>query len=410
MPEFKYITKDKSGRTVSGRKIAASRQNLILELGRRDLTVVSIEEIGRSAKKRGEGILSKSMFGGRKVKTFDLLIFCRQLATMLHGGVAILNAIESISTEMKNKKFKSVLEDITKDLRSGKTLSESLKKYTDTFSNLFIAMVEAGEKVGSLDTMLTRLSSYLEFRDRLAKKVRSATTYPAFIAIFFLVAIAVITRILIPRFKNIYDSFGAELPPLTKYIFEISNFFIQNTIWILVGLVIAIFTIFFFVRYTRKGRVVFDKSMLGLPIFGAVIKKAAISKFCRTLSTLLDQGIAITEALLLVGRTSGNILIEDASTQASKLVMEGEVIPAALSKMEIFPPLMLQMASVGAEAGSLPELLGKTADFYEEQVDIFVSTLTSMIEPILVVCLGGIIGVMVIAMYLPILQLGSVLR
>lgn len=406
MLKFSFKAKDGSGKTVTGRRPSSSREDIITELQRENLTVVSVEEISNKKKES-----SRKMFGGvlagRKVKTFDLVIFCRQLSTMLEGGVPILRAIESIATEVRDKNFKNILHKIARDLKEGKTLSESFKKYPNAFSDLFNAIVEAGEKVGSLDKMLGRLSGYLEARDRLVKKMRSATTYPAFIAFSFLVAVAVITLFLIPKFQSVYSDFGAELPTLTLIIFNVSNFVIQNIAVVLVALVVVIFSLFVFIRHTRAGRAFFDRALLGLPIFGDVIKKAAMSKFSRTLSTLLDQGISITEAFLLVGRTSGNIIIEDAGRKASELITGGEEIPGALEKTRVFPPLMLQMVSVGVESGSLPELLDKTADFYEEQVDTFVSTLTAAIEPILVISLGTVIAVVVVALYMPIFKLGS---
>jgi len=406
MPEFKYKAKDAAGKTVTGHKFASSRDNIVIELERKALVVISVREVIKeeSSFKKISAAVGKA---GRKVKTFDLIILCRQLATMMHGGVPIINAIESISEEMRNKGFKEILENVAHNLRSGMSLSESLKKRPDVFSKLFIAIVEAGEKVGALDDMLHRLSGYLESRERLGRKMRSATTYPIFIAGFFLFAVAVITLFLIPRFKEIYEGFGAELPGLTMFIFKVSGFFIDNIVFVAIALTIAVFSVFIFVRHTRRGRALLDKGLLNLPVFGDAIKKAAISKFCRTLSTLLAQGISITEALLLVGRVSGNVVIEDSSSKASKLIAEGETILSAVKKMGIFPGLMLQMVSVGVESGSLPELLDKTADFYEEQVDTFIDTTISLIEPILVVSLGAVIAVLVIALYLPIFKLGS---
>lgn len=405
MPEFRYKAKDGTGRTMTGQKFSSSRGALITELERKSLTIISIQETEK--KKTLKETLSEIKIGPGKVRTFELIILCKQLATMLHGGVPILNALESIASEVKNPKFRKVLQVVSRDIREGRTLSESCKKHPDTFSVLFNAIVEAGEKVGSLDQMLQRLSGYLESRDRLIRKIRSATTYPAFIAAFFLVAIGAITLFLIPRFQGIYEDFGAELPALTLILFKISNFLIRNIAFVLIILTVIIFSLFIFIKNTKKGKTIFDRSLLKLPIFGKIIKKAAISKFARTLSTLLAQGISITEALLLVGKTSGNIIIEDAGNKASKLIVEGETIPAAFTKMAIFPPLMLQMTSVGVDSGALPELLDKTADFYEEQVDSFISTITTIIEPILIVSLGAVVAVVVVALYLPIFKLGS---
>ncbi len=406
MPEFKYITKDKRGKTVAGKKSISSQKDLIIELERKNLTIVSIEEVHHEERSFRKMLAEIAPRGG-KIKIFELAIFCKQLSTMLHGGVPILNAIESIADEMKNPRFKKLLQYINQDLRGGKSLSESFKKYPEVFSILFISILEAGEKVGALDKMLSRLSNYLESRDRLLKKIRSATTYPSFIAGFFVFAIVIITLFLIPRFQDIYADFGAELPALTKVVFNTSNFLLRNMPIVIFLLTASIFSLFVFVRYGRRGRILLDSMLLKLPVLGDVIKKAAVSKFCRTLSTLLNEGISVTEALLLVGRTSGNIIIENASSRASKLIVGGETIPSSLKKMAVFPSLMLQMVSIGVDSGSLPELLDKTADFYEDQVDIFISTMTTMIEPLLVVSLGAVIAFVVVALYLPIFKLST---
>ena len=237
--------------------------------------------------------------------------------------------------------------------------------------------------------------------------MRSVTTYPIFIASFFALAIAAITVFLVPRFKTIYGGFGAKLPPLTLFVFGISDFVVKNIFILTFLFIIIAFTLFVFIRNTRRGRSLFDNLILRIPVFGAIVKKAAISKFCRTLATLLDQGVSITDALNLVGRTSGNVAVEEASEKARKLVLEGETIPKAFSKTGIFPVLMLQMASVGVDAGSLPELMDQTADFYEEQVDTFLSTLMTMIEPVLIVSLGVVVAIVVVALYLPVFNLGS---
>lgn len=402
---FRYKAKDSSGKTITGEEYASSRERLVIELERRNLTIVLIE-IAPEKKKRGERILAAISIGRGKVKTFELVVLCRLLATMLHGGVPILSAMQSIADEMKNPKFKKVLEDVAEEVREGRALSEGFKKHPEVFSVLFTSIVEAGEKVGAMDQMLRRLSIYLESRERLARKIRSASCYPAFIVGFFIFAILIVTLFIIPRFQEIYAGFGAELPFITLIIFNVSNFIVRHIAFVSIAVIIAGFSLFVFITKTKKGRVFLDTTVLNLPIFGMMIKKAAVSKFCRTLSTLLEQGISITESLLLVGKTAGNILIEDASMKARSLIVEGETIPAALTKMDIFPPLMLQMAAVGVESGSLPGLLEQTANFYEEQVDTFINTLTAMIEPVLVVFMGAVIGVVVVALYLPIFRLG----
>ena len=318
MPEFIYKVKDSKGKTITGRKVASLGEDLIPELERKGFTIISIKEAAKekSSLQKVSAVLTK---GGKKVKTFELLILCRQLATMLHGGVPILDAIESISEEMKNQEFRGVLRSVSKDVRGGMSLSGSLKKYPRVFSTLFTAIIEAGEKVGALDEMLNRLASYLESRDRIIKKIRSATIYPAFIAGFFLFAITVVTLFLIPRFQSLYSDFGAQLPALTLFVFNVSSFFIKNIAFLLIIIVAASIFISLYIKQNKQGKMLIAGAILKLPVFGDVIKKAAISKFCRTLSTLLEQGIPVTEALRLVGETSGNIIIEDASKEAGKL-------------------------------------------------------------------------------------------
>ena len=408
MAEFRYVAKDKSGKTIRGQQNAPSKEKLVVDLSRRNLTVISVEK-GDGEKKSIAKVLHEVPIAVGKVKSFELIVFCRQLATMLHGGVPILHAIESISFEAKDKRFKSVLHSVLRDLGDGKMLSEACKKYPQAFSALFVSIVEAGEKVGSLDKMLFRLSDYIEARDRLIRKLRSATAYPAFIAVFFLLAVVGITVFLVPRFKGVYERFGAKLPVLTRIVFNSSKIFMAKAPFFLFAIGLIGFALYFFIAHTRRGRGMFDGLLLKAPLFGTVIRKAAVSKFCRTLATLVGQGIPITEALVLVGKTAGNVIIEDASNNAGKSITEGDTIPEAFRKTKIFPPLMLQMTSVGADSGSLPELLDKTADFYEEQVDVFISTLTALMEPILIVCLGVFIAIVVIAMYLPIFKLGSAL-
>lgn len=406
MPQFEYKVKDKTGKTVTGTKSSKTKEELVMDLERQDLTIIDIKEI-TTKKPKKEKIFKNLKIGKKRISSFELITMCKQLAAMLRGGVPIINAMESIANEVRDHEFREVLLDLSNNIRKGKSLTESFKKHPDVFSVLFVAIIEAGETTGSLDKMLRRLVGYLESRDRLIRKMRSVTTYPIFIASFFTLAVGVITVFLVPRFQSIYKSFGAKLPPLTLLVFNISNFFVKNMFILTCLFIIIIFALFVFIRNTKKGRSLFDNFILKLPIFGEIIKKAAISKFCRTLATLLDQGISITDALHLVGRTSGNIAIEEASDKVRKLVLEGETIPKAFSKTGIFPILMLQMASVGVDAGSLPELMDQTADFYEEQVDTFVSTLMTIIEPVLIVSLGAVISIVVIALYLPIFNLGS---
>ncbi len=409
MPDFVYKAIDASGDSITGRRTASSREALVTQLERQNLTVVYVEEMeerGRSLLKSVSGI-----GGGRaRINTLELAVFCKQLASMLQGGVPILRAINTIAEEVENKKFKATLRSIGRDLGEGVMFSESLKKYPEAFIPLFIAMIETGEKVGSMVKMLFRLSVYLESIYKFTKKIRSAINYPLFVFGFFICAMGFITLFILPKFKSLYEEFDAELPALTNAIFNISTFIINHIFFVAAGCIISFFSIFFFVKHTRRGRLLSEKMIFKIPLFGKIIRKTITTRFCKTLSTLLDQGVAVTEALLLAGRTSNSLTIEEASREASVLVMEGETIPTALARVGVFPPLMLQMATVGAESGSLPELLEKTSEIYEAEIDIFVGMLMTYIEPILIITLGAMVGVAIVALYLPLFKMGLIMK
>ncbi|MDP3729948.1 MAG: type II secretion system F family protein [Candidatus Omnitrophota bacterium] len=398
MPTFSYIAKDTGGNSIKAHESAPSEHELKIRLARKNLTIISISEM-----KKPEKI---HLFGSG-IKTAELVIFCKQLATMIRGGVPLLRAIDCIADEVKNPLFKSVLSEIGRHVKSGESLSSGFRKFSNLFSPLFISIVEAGEKVGSLDIMLDRLSAYLQARDRLNKKIITALTYPSFVVAFFVVAVAVMTLFLVPKFKTIYSGFGAQLPVLTRVVFSFSDTVVNN-IWPVI--IITSVALFFAHRYFFKsvrGIKIRDTIAIKMPVFGVVVMNAALSKFARTLATLLSQDIPVATALELVSKSSGNVVIEESIDKIKALIMDGENIPEALKKAQIFPPLMIQMTTVGVESGSLPELLDKTADFYEDRVGDFVASLTTMIEPVLIVSLGIVIGIFIIAMYMPIFSLSQ---
>ncbi|OGW94490.1 MAG: hypothetical protein A3G36_06600 [Omnitrophica bacterium RIFCSPLOWO2_12_FULL_45_13] len=398
MPTFSYIARDTAGHSVKARETALSEHDLKMRLTKKNLIIISIKEVKKSS---GISFLSP------KIKTADLVLFCKQLATMVKGGVPLLRAINSIADELKNPIFKETLNEISYHVKGGESFSGGLKRFPNVFSTLFIAIVEAGEKVGSLDTMLERLSSYLEARDRLNKKIRTAMTYPVFVITFFIFAMAVITLFLVPRFRAMYEGLHAKLPLLTRIVFSFSDAVLHNILAIVAVIGAAAFFINKYFFKTKRGRKLFDKFLLRLPVFGSVIMRAALSKFTKTLATLLSQGIPIAVSMELVSKTSGNVVIEETSLKVRDLILDGENIPEALKKVNIFPSLMIQMAMVGVESGSLPELLDKTAGFYEEMVDSFVSALTSLIEPVLIVVMGAMVGIVIVALYMPIFSLSQ---
>jgi len=398
MAYYNYIAKDRKSRTVRGKEFAMSDRELAQRLMRKELTVISIKQA------REGGLFGR---GRRHVGTFDMLVLCKQLASMVKGGIPLVRAIDAIAGETTNKTLQSALVQVSYSIRGGESFSSSLKKMQGLFSPLFVAIVEAGEKVGALDIMLERLNQYLSARDRINKKIIGAVTYPSVILVFFVCAITGVALFLVPKFKGIYSSFGAKLPPLTKAIFDTSDFILSHAPAFVIIFVLTGFAAHHWFFKTKGGRLAFDKFALRLPLLGDVIMKASISKFSRTLSTLMAQGIPVTESLELVARTAGNVVIENATLKASRLITDGAKIPEALTKAEIFPSLMVQMTAIGVESGNLPELLDKTADLYEDQVDAFIAVMSAMIEPILIVALGIILGITVIALYLPIFQLNQ---
>lgn len=401
MIQFSYIAKESSGRSIKGREFAASERELVMRLARKNLTIISIKRVNDS------GLLSKFIRQRKPLNIFDQMLLCKQLATLLKGGIPLLRGLDVIESESKNSSLRSTLAEITDHIRQGDTFSSSLKKLGDTFSDLFISIAEAGEKVGALDKMLERLAKYLALRDRINKKIISAMAYPSAVLAFFFFAIGVMTLFLIPKFKALYSSFGANLPPLTLAVFGISDFILRYIIFIAAFVIACITYIRVVLLRTRAGRYYFDKFLLGIPIFGGVLKKASISKFARTLSTLLAQGIPVPESLGLVGKTAGNAIIEEACAKSSRLIVDGENIPDAFRKTGIFPSLVVQMSLIGTESGNLPELLEKTADFYEDEVDTFIAIMSSLIEPVLIVILGAVLGVFIVALYLPIFKMSS---
>ncbi|MFA5143674.1 MAG: type II secretion system F family protein [Candidatus Omnitrophota bacterium] len=401
MAHYNYIAKDNSGKTIKGKEFAMSERELVMRLARKSLTIISIKRVEES------DIMARLTHRRKSLSTFDQMIFCKQLATLLKGGVPLVKGLEIISGETENPTIQVAITEVGHYIKQGDSFSSSLKKMTHLFSPLFISVIEAGEKVGALDTMLERLAKYLAAQDRLAKKIISAISYPTAVLIFFIFAIGVMTLFLVPKFKSMYASFHAQLPPFTLLIFGISDFMIRYIFYIAGAVMLAVFYINRVVFKTQRGKYLFDSFILKIPLFGPIMKKASLSKFTRTMATLLEQGIAVPAALDLVKRTAGNAVIEAASVKVSQLIVDGEKIPDAFRKVNIFPSLIIQMASIGTESGNLPELLDKTADFYEEEVDVFLGIMSSLIEPVLIIVLGLILAIFIVALYLPIFKLSQ---
>ena len=402
MPSYKYVAKNREGSTQSGVLDAKDRAGAVDALRKKELIIISVVE---ETPKKSFSLPFPG--GGKKIKLDDLVMFSRQLATMVDAGITLVAALDILGEQIENKTFGAIILGVRNDVEAGSSLSAALGKHKKVFSTLFVNMVRAGESSGMLDDILDRLSGYLEKTSSLQKKVKSALVYPAIVSGMALGITLLMLLKVVPIFKNIFEGFGAKLPGPTMVLITISDalqkYFILIAI-VAAGLGYAV------VKYinTDKGRMKFDGLMLKLPVFGILMRKVAISKFTRTLSTLIKSGVPILSALEIVGKTSGNKVVEMAIENVRTSVREGENIAEPLAKSRIFPPMVTRMVSVGEQAGELEKMLSKIADFYDEQVDTSVGSLTSMLEPLIIAFLGIVIGSIVIAMFLPIFKLTTV--
>lgn len=401
MPNFKYTAKDNSGKAVSGLFEAIDYTVAVDMLRKKGLTIVSVTESVAKPK------IFATSFGKKKIKADDLVIFSRQLATMVDAGIPLVGALDILGNQMENKAFGEIISKIRNDVETGSSLSDAISKHKKTFSPLFVNMVRAGESSGMLDEILDRLALYLEKTSSLQKKVVSALIYPAVVSSMAIGITLLLLLKVIPVFKEIFSGFGAELPRPTAILISVSDA-LQK--YFLVAVVIVVVVTILIIRYvkTKKGRLQYDTLLLKMPIFGTLLTKVAISKFTRTLSTLIKSGVPILNSLEIVGKTSGNAAVELAVDTVRTNVREGESIAEPLARSKIFPSMVVRMVSVGEQSGELEKMLSKIADFYDEQVDAAVSGLTSLIEPLIIAFLGIVIGIIVICMFLPIFKLTQI--
>jgi len=359
-------------------------------------------------KEKPKDLFANISFFQPKVTGKDVVIFTRQLSTMIDAGLPLVQGLEILEKQQSNPTFKKALGEIRSDVESGSTLSDSMRKQPKIFDDLFNNMIEAGETGGILDTILTRLSVFMEKSMVLKKKIKGAMTYPTVCLAISILILIVILVFVVPVFKSMFEGFGHSLPLPTMIVVSLSEFFKANFIYIF----IAFFILTMVVKKiynTEKGRIIIDRGMLRSPVFGTLLRKVAVSKFTRTLSTMLSAGVPILEALQVVARTSGNKIIEQAVLRVGDSIAEGRPIAEPLEESGVFPNMVVQMINVGESVGALDSMLEKIADFYDEEVDQAVENLTAMIEPFMMVFLGGLIGGIVVAMYLPIFKLSSVM-
>lgn len=401
MAKYKYSVRDQGGKTLKGVVEAKGREDAVQSLRSKNLIVVSIDEC-----KSGQSSL-KALFGGRcKITMDDLAVFCRQLATMIDAGIPVVSALDILADQGDKPYFKEIVANARDSVETGSSLSEALAKNETVFSELFVNMTRAGESSGMLDEILDRLATYLEKTASLQRKVKSALVYPSAVTTMALVITVFLMIKVIPMFKDIYAGFGGQLPTPTAMLIAVSDFVKAYFYIVIGGLAVMLFLLSKYVK-TDRGKYNFDKQLLNFPVFGILFKKVAVAKFTRTLSTLIKSGVPILNSLEIVGKTSGNCVVEKAVDNVRASVREGEPIATPLSRSGIFPTMVVRMVAVGEQTGELEKMLSKVADFYDEQVDAAVQGLTSLIEPLIIAFLGIVIGGIVVCMFLPILNLSS---
>lgn len=357
-------------------------------------------------KAKPKDLLENISFLQPKVTGKNVAVFTRQFATMIDAGLPLIQGLDILGTQEPNPTLKKAIIKIKGDVESGSTLSNALKKHPKIFNDLYVSLVAAGEMGGMLDTILNRLAIHIEKNEKLKSKVKGALVYPSVVLTISMVVIAVLLIFVIPVFQEMFEGLGGELPALTQLVVDLSEF-MQNYIIYILGALVALYFAFVKFRATKKGRVIVDKIIIGLPVFGSLIKKSGVANFTRTLGTMTASGVPILDGLGIVAATAGNKVIEKAILDTKVSISEGKTIAEPLAKSGVFPPMVTQMISVGESTGALDTMLEKIADFYEDEVDAAVDAMTALIEPFMMVFLGGTIGTMLAAMYLPIFKMAG---
>jgi type IV pilus assembly protein PilC len=399
MPVFVWVAQTKKGRKLKGEIDVANEAIALSQLKKRNFTV-------KKLKPKPKDIFGNISFLKSKVTKKDLVVFTRQFSTMIDAGLPLVQGLTILAEQSENPTFKAILKEITKDVEGGSTLAEAMKKHPKVFDSLFVNLVAAGEMGGMLDTILRRLAQFIEKAEKLKSQIKGAMTYPIIVMAIAFIVIAVILVFVIPVFEDMFKSFGSALPVPTQIVVNMSRFLKGNIHWVIIALIALIYG---FKRYrdTAAGKKLTDSLFLKLPVFGNLLKKTAVARFTRTLGTMISSGVPILDALEIVAKTAGNVVIEEIIYEVRGSIAEGQTIAEPLSENDIFPGMVIQMIAVGEATGALDVMLEKIADFYDDEVDAAVAALTSMLEPLLMLFLGASIGGLVIAMYLPIFGMAA---
>ena len=391
---FEWEGKDRNGKTVRGELRASGEHQVQATLRRQGVLVTKVRK--------------RRMRSGKKIAPKDIAIFTRQLATMMKAGVPLLQSFDIVGRGSTNPSVAKLLNDIRTDVESGSSLSSAFRKHPLYFNTLYCNLVEAGEAAGILEDILDRLAIYMEKTEAIKSKIKSALMYPTAVIIVAFVVVALIMIFVIPAFKSVFENFGADLPAPTLFVIAMSEFFVSYWYIIFIGIFAGVYLFLQSWKRNEKMQMFMDRLLLQIPIFGNLIEKSVIARWTRTLSTMFAAGVPLVESLDSVGGAAGNYIYKSATQKIQQEVSTGTSLTNAMSNANVFPSMVIQMTAIGEESGSIDHMLGKAADFYEAEVDEMVAGLSSLMEPIIIVFLGTIIGGIVVAMYLPIFKLGSV--
>jgi type IV pilus assembly protein PilC len=397
MATFAYSGRTRAGQTVSGEHVAATIEAAVAALRRDQVLVTRINPI-KAAKAGAKPFKAKS------VPAKNLAVFTRQFSVMIDAGLPLVQCLEILGTQEEDKNFAATILATRAEVEAGASLADAMQKHPKAFDSLFTNMIAAGEAGGILDTILKRLATYIEKNVKLKSQVKAAMVYPIAVITIAALVVGVILWKVIPTFANLFAGLGAQLPLPTRIVIALSNGMVRFMPFIIVGIVAAVFGLRSYYA-SESGRRVLDSLTLKVPVLGGLMRKIAVARFCRTLSTLLASGVSILEALDITARTAGNAIVEEAILTTRKSIERGETIAQPLKETAVFPPMVVQMIGVGEATGALDTMLSKIADFYEEEVDVAVAGLLTLLEPLMIALLGGIVGGIVIAMYMPIFAL-----
>jgi type IV pilus assembly protein PilC len=397
MPKYHWEGTTRGGETKRGSFDAIDENAVMSRLRSENITPKKVRKAAREFNLQlGTGVAPK-----------DILIFTRQLATMIDAGLPLVQCLDILGTQSDNKSFGNIILQVKANVEAGATFSESLAKHPKVFDELFVNLIAAGEAGGILDTILNRLSTYIEKAVKLKRQLKSALVYPSSVMVVAILVVVVMLTKVIPVFEDMYKEFkGAELPAPTRVVIGLSNSFMDNW-YIFFGALVGFIALMTFMLRNKRGREVFDAMILKFPVIGSVLRKIVVARFTRTLGTLLSSGVPILDSLDICAKTSGNKTVEKAILYARTRISEGKDMASPLAETNVFPPMVVQMIGVGEQTGAMDQMLQKVADFYEDEVDVAVAAMTSLIEPIMMVFLGGVVGGLIVAMYLPVFELAG---